>query len=75
MRLALYSPSAQRGFAIAGVCQALDCLDSIAQQMAGLLAWTATERDAQVAAYRRELEPMRRFSGVQSPELLGAVEG
>ena len=55
-------------------CQALDCLDSIAQHMAALLGWTAAERDRQVAAYRREIEPMRRFSGVQWPEVLG-VEG
>ena len=55
-------------------CQALDCLDSIAQQMAGLLGWTAAERDEQVAAYRREIEPMRRFSGVQLPQVLGVED-
>jgi len=55
-------------------CQALDCLDSIAQQTAGLLGWTAAERDEQVAAYRREIEPMRRFSGVQLPQVLGVED-
>ncbi len=56
-------------------CQALDCLDGIAQQMAGLLGWTAAERERQMEAYRREIEPMRRFSGVQWPAGLGVVEG
>jgi glycerol-3-phosphate dehydrogenase len=55
-------------------CQALDCLDSLAEHMARLLGWTAADRDQQVAAYRREIEPMRRFSGVQFPEVLGVEE-
>jgi glycerol-3-phosphate dehydrogenase len=55
-------------------CQALDCLESIAYQMAGLLGWNAAERDRQVAAYGREIEPMRRFSGVQLPEVLGVED-
>ena len=55
-------------------CQALDCLESIAHQMAGLLGWNAAERDRQVAAYRQEIEPMRRFSGVQWSEVLGVED-
>jgi hypothetical protein len=30
--------------------------------MAPLLGWDAAERSRQIQAYRRELEPMRRFS-------------
>src|SRR5438132_7428855 len=54
--------------------QALACLDMIAHQMAGLLGWNAAERDRQVAAYRQEIEPMRRFSGVQWSEVLGVED-
>ena len=43
-------------------CQALDCLDDVAEHMAGLLGWDAAERARQIEAYRREIEPMRRFS-------------
>jgi glycerol-3-phosphate dehydrogenase len=43
-------------------CQALDCLEGIADRMAPLLNWDAAERARQVDAYRREVEPMRRFS-------------
>jgi glycerol-3-phosphate dehydrogenase len=43
-------------------CQALDCLDEVAAHVADLLGWDATERTRQVEAYRREIEPMRRFS-------------
>jgi glycerol-3-phosphate dehydrogenase len=43
-------------------CQALDCLDHAAAAMAGLLGWDAAERGRQIEAYRREIEPMRRFS-------------
>jgi hypothetical protein len=30
--------------------------------MSSLLDWTPAERDEQIAAYRREIEPMRRFA-------------
>jgi glycerol-3-phosphate dehydrogenase len=43
-------------------CQALECLDHIADLMAGLLGWDAAQRQRQIEAYRREVEPMRRFS-------------
>jgi glycerol-3-phosphate dehydrogenase len=43
-------------------CQGLDCLQSVADHLTPLLGWTATERAAQIDAYRREIEPMRRFS-------------
>ena len=43
-------------------CQGLDCLDDIASRMGALLGWDAARRTAEVAAYRREIEPMRRFS-------------
>jgi glycerol-3-phosphate dehydrogenase len=43
-------------------CQALDCLPSIASHMAPLLGWDAAEQARQIAAYRFEVEPMRRFS-------------
>jgi glycerol-3-phosphate dehydrogenase len=43
-------------------CQGLDCLDATANLMTGLLGWTPAERDQQMAAYRREVEPMRRFT-------------
>jgi len=43
-------------------CQGLDCLEGVADHMARLLGWDATRRAAEIAAYRREIEPMRRFS-------------
>jgi glycerol-3-phosphate dehydrogenase len=43
-------------------CQALDCLDSVIEVVAPLLDWDAAEQLRQAEAYRRELEPMRRFS-------------
>jgi glycerol-3-phosphate dehydrogenase len=43
-------------------CQGLDCLDRIADRMSLLLGWDAERRRAQIEAYRREIEPMRRFS-------------
>ncbi len=42
-------------------CQGADCVVSVAARMADLLGWDATECEAQVAAYRTEIEPMRRF--------------
>lgn len=47
------------GFA---ACQGLDAVDRIADQMAHELGWDDARRAAEVAAYRREVEPMRRFS-------------
>jgi glycerol-3-phosphate dehydrogenase len=43
-------------------CQALECLDGVADHMARLLGWNRLERARQIEAYRREIEPMRRFS-------------
>jgi len=43
-------------------CQGLDCLDVTANLMAGLLGWTLAERERQIAAYRSEIAPMRRFT-------------
>jgi glycerol-3-phosphate dehydrogenase len=42
--------------------QALPHLDAIAARMAELCGWDAADTAAQVAAYRAELEPMRRLS-------------
>lgn len=46
--------------------QGLECLDTVADQLAPLLNWDASERERQIAAYHRELEPMRRFSRVHA---------
>ena len=43
-------------------CQALECLDQVADQMALLLGWDGAERARQIDAYWQEIEPMRRFS-------------
>ena len=43
-------------------CQGLDRLDAIAEIIGGVLGWDATRRDAEIAEYRREIAPMRRFS-------------
>lgn len=43
-------------------CQGLDCLDAVADRMAALLGWDAGRREREIAAYRREIAPMRRFS-------------
>jgi glycerol-3-phosphate dehydrogenase len=45
-------------------CQALDCLDQVADHIAPLLDWSSSERERQIDAYRREIEPMRRLSRV-----------
>ena len=49
-------------------CQGLDCLDEIADAMARLRGWDELEKARQMDAYRREIEPMRRFTR----ELIGA---
>jgi glycerol-3-phosphate dehydrogenase len=43
-------------------CQGLDCADAVADLMGGLLGWDEERRKSEVAAYCREIEPMRRFS-------------
>ena len=43
-------------------CQGLDCVDRVADQMAPVLGWDADRRQKEIEAYRREVEPMRRFS-------------
>jgi glycerol-3-phosphate dehydrogenase len=45
-----------------GKCQGLDCVDAVAELMGRILGWDADRRRVEVAAYRREIEPMRRFS-------------
>ncbi len=45
-----------------GPCQGLDCVDAVAELMGHLLGWDAERRNSAVAAYCREIEPMRRFS-------------
>jgi glycerol-3-phosphate dehydrogenase len=45
-----------------GQCQGLDCLDAVAELIGRLLGWDAERRKTEVAAYCREIEPMRRFS-------------
>jgi glycerol-3-phosphate dehydrogenase len=42
--------------------QGLDCVEAVADRMASLLGWDSERRRAEVEAYRREIEPMRRFS-------------
>jgi glycerol-3-phosphate dehydrogenase len=48
-------------------CQGLDCLDGVVEYLAPLLGWDRTERERQIAAYHREIEPMRRFSRAAAP--------
>ena len=43
-------------------CQGLDCVDEIAAQIGVLLGWDGERQRAEVDRYRREIEPMRRFS-------------
>ena len=43
-------------------CQALDCLDRVAERMGARLGWDGPRRDTEIAAYRRELAPMRAFT-------------
>jgi glycerol-3-phosphate dehydrogenase len=42
-------------------CQALDCLGTVVEHVGPLLGWDTAERARQAEAYRKELEPMRRF--------------
>lgn len=43
-------------------CQGLDCVERVGERMAALLGWDAQRRSREIDAYRREVEPMRRFS-------------
>ena len=43
-------------------CQGLDCIDAVAELMGRLLGWDDERRKREIAAYCREVEPMRRFS-------------
>ena len=43
-------------------CQGLDCLDGIADLIAQVARWDAARRTAEIAAYKRELAPMRKFA-------------
>src|SRR4029453_8778382 len=43
-------------------CQGLDCLESPADYLPELLGGPPAERQRQIAEYKREIEPMRRFS-------------
>ena len=45
-------------------CQGLDCLDEIADRMGRILGWDEARRREEIARYRAEIEPMRRFSTV-----------
>ncbi len=47
-------------------CQGAECVTSVAARMADRLGWDRAEREAQVAAYRGEIEPMRRFRTTQA---------
>ena len=42
----------------------------LARRLGDLLNWDETERASQIEAYRREVEPMRRFSTVPGSEFL-----
>jgi glycerol-3-phosphate dehydrogenase len=43
-------------------CQALDCLDAIAERMGSILGWDDARRREEMSRYRAEIEPMRRFT-------------
>jgi glycerol-3-phosphate dehydrogenase len=43
-------------------CQGLDRIEAIADLVGELLGWDPPRRVAEIAAYRREIAPMRRFS-------------
>ncbi len=43
-------------------CQALDCVDRVGDRMGAVLGWDEERRRREIEAYRREVEPMRRFS-------------
>jgi len=43
-------------------CQALDCVDRVADRVGAALGWDQDRRRREIEAYRHEVEPMRRFS-------------
>ena len=43
-------------------CQGLDCLDAIADLIAQVARWDGPRRAAEIAAYRDEIAPMRKFA-------------
>ena len=43
-------------------CQGLDCVDTIAARVGGLLGWDDQRQRVEIDRYRQEIEPMRRFS-------------
>jgi len=43
-------------------CQGLDRIDAIAEIVGGTLGWDASRQQVEIADYRREIAPMRRFS-------------
>ena len=43
-------------------CQALDCVERVADRVGTVLGWDQDRRRKEIEAYRREVEPMRRFS-------------
>jgi glycerol-3-phosphate dehydrogenase len=43
-------------------CQALDCVDRVADRVGAVLGWDQARRQKEIEAYRLEVEPMRRFS-------------
>jgi glycerol-3-phosphate dehydrogenase len=43
-------------------CQGVDALDAVTRRMGALLGWDESRRREEIARYRSEIEPMRRFS-------------
>jgi glycerol-3-phosphate dehydrogenase len=43
-------------------CQGLDCIEAVADHVGTVLGWDPTRRTSEIAAYRAEIAPMRRFS-------------
>jgi glycerol-3-phosphate dehydrogenase len=43
-------------------CQGLDCIEAVADHVGTVLGWDDVRRAREIAAYRAEIAPMRRFS-------------
>ncbi|HET9809656.1 MAG TPA: glycerol-3-phosphate dehydrogenase [Candidatus Limnocylindria bacterium] len=43
-------------------CQGLDCIEAVADHVGTVLGWDHARRTSEIAAYRAEIAPMRRFS-------------
>jgi len=43
-------------------CQGLDCIEAVADHVGAVLGWDDVRRAHEIAAYRAEIAPMRRFS-------------